>query len=147
MLDFTVAKPDNAFASIGNRVVMGDHDDGEAFFVQFIQEGEDITAGFGIEIAGWFVSQKQGWVGDQCSSDCHPLLLAAGKFAWSVAKPIAKPDSLEHVDRSLLPLDSGDGLVEQRHFDIFRDGQGADQVEGLEDESDAASSDRAEGFI
>src|SRR3989304_5051475 len=64
---------------LGGLRVMGDHDDGLAMLpVELLQQAEDLLGGLAVEVAGRFVADQEGRVGDDRPGDCPALLLAAG---------------------------------------------------------------------
>src|SRR5690606_12627148 len=71
---------------LGGLRVVGDHDDGLAVLaVEHLQQAQDLVGGLAVEVAGGFVADQQGGVGDQGAGDRHALFLAAGKFVGLVA--------------------------------------------------------------
>src|SRR5262245_51608428 len=61
--------------------LMGDEDNSIALLIEAFEQRHDLFAGFGIEVAGWLVSQNDRRIVDQCPGNCHPLALSARKFA------------------------------------------------------------------
>ena len=50
-------------------------------------------AGLFVQVPRWLISQHQGWLIDQRTGDCHPLLLAAGQRPVDGApQPVAQSD-------------------------------------------------------
>ena len=89
--DHPIADPDHAFGGAGDVFIVGDEDDGNAFFlVELLEELQDFFAGAGIEISGGLVGKQQGGMIDQCPGDGDPLLLAAGKLRGFVVEVISK---------------------------------------------------------
>ena len=59
-------------------LVMRDHHDGlVVMLVEISQQDQDIVGGLAVQVAGGFITQKQGGIGDDGAGDAHPLLLAA----------------------------------------------------------------------
>jgi hypothetical protein len=90
-LDLAVHQADYASAVIGNVLVMGDDYDGVAMLVQFVEHRHHVSTGAGIQIAGRFVCQQNGWFTDQGASDGHTLSLAARELVWQMMQAIAQP--------------------------------------------------------
>lgn len=58
--------------------------------------------------------------------------------------PVGKPHLLQGADTELLTGTAGESAVKKGQFHIFIGGQGGDQVEPLEDESDLPVADPAQ---
>ena len=60
---------------------MGNHDNGLVELLAGpLQKGDDLLAGFGIQVAGGLVGQDNGRFGSQGPGDGHPLLLPPGQL-------------------------------------------------------------------
>ena len=59
---------------------VGDHDDGDALVVEFLEHAHDFDARLAVEVAGRLVGQQQRRLVDQRAGDGDALLLAAGKL-------------------------------------------------------------------
>ena len=74
---------------------VGDDDDFcLASAVQFFKKREDFIAGFGVEIAGRFVSEKDGRVVDQGASNGDALFLAAGELIGAMLHALREADAI-----------------------------------------------------
>ena len=51
-----------------------------------LQKGDDLLAGFGIQVAGGLVGQDNGRFGSQGPGDGHPLLLPPGQLVGHAAQ-------------------------------------------------------------
>jgi hypothetical protein len=60
--------------------VVGDHDQGDAAFVEGLQGAHHLGAGVMVEITGRLVGKDQTRLGDSCTGDGDPLALAAGEL-------------------------------------------------------------------
>ena len=69
--------------------------------------------------------------------DCHPLLLTSRQLRRQVASPVAQTDCLQCAKRPLPRLLGWDPHYQERHFDILSSRENWQQVERLEDESEA----------
>ena len=70
-----------------------------------------------------------------------PLLLAPGRLAREMLRPLTHPDAFQRCEDPRLPLCGPHAGINQRQLDVLVDGQIANQVEALEDESDFAVAD------
>ena len=124
--------------SVGNGggflAVSGENRGGVLFASEALQKIEDHITGGGVEIAGGLVGEKELWRVHQRAGDGHALHLAAGEL---VRKTVA--EAVE-FDPAQTFAGGGAGMAdaseEQRQFDIFEDGEGVQELEGLEDEAD-----------
>jgi hypothetical protein len=57
-LDDAVLDIDDAVGVLGDVVLVGDKDDGVAFGMQAVEEGHDLVAGLGVEVAGGLVGKN-----------------------------------------------------------------------------------------
>jgi len=86
-----------------------------------------------IQIAGWFIGQKQPWIVNQGSRQRHTLLFTARKFAGAMVCPILQTNLPEpicsHRERLLLPPPRGGftfrssllfAACQQRHGHVFQ---------------------------
>ena len=91
-----VADPDDAAGVRGHRGVVGHQDDRQAVLaVELPEEGEDLLAGLGVEVAGGLVGDQERAAVDQRPGDRDPLLLAAREPRRLVVEPVAQADPLE----------------------------------------------------
>src|SRR5690606_21329448 len=92
----------------GDRVV-GDHDDGLAQFAGgFAEEGQDLGAGAGVEVAGGLVGVDHLGRAQQGPGHRHPLLLAAGELGGQVVQARTQPGDLDEAGEPL-PVDGALG--------------------------------------
>jgi hypothetical protein len=73
---------------------MGGHDHDPARLGQRPQQLEHPLDLDVVQVGGGLVGQDQRRVVGQGPGDGHPLLLAAGQVAGTVAEPVAQPDAL-----------------------------------------------------
>jgi len=85
-----VAHDDHALAIGGNVQFVRDHDDGDAGFVQLLEQAHEFNAGAGVEVAGRFVGEQHFRPADERAGDGDPLLLSARKLAGKVVAPLAE---------------------------------------------------------
>ena len=137
LADESVLDMDDLVGFVGNAAFMGDDDDRHPVgLVKFFQEFHDFDRGPGVERACRFVRQDDVGVRNQGAGDRDTLFLPAGHLIREMARPIFQAEAVEIFHRHRLPLFPADPLVEQRQFNVFEGRFEADQVIGLEDESD-----------
>ena len=136
-LDQPVAHPQLPTRPGGDLVVVGDEHDGDpALGVEPFQDGHDLGAGAGVEVAGRLVGEQQRRVADERAGDGDPLLLTAGHLRGSMTEAMAQPDRLKRRDRALLAFGPADSAVDQGQRDVVHGAGARQQLEGLEDEAD-----------
>jgi hypothetical protein len=81
---------------VGGHVgLVGHHQHGDAVVaVQRQQQAHDLVAALGVEVAGGFVGQHHGGLGDDGARNGHALLLAARQFGRRVVFPAAQAHRL-----------------------------------------------------
>ena len=82
--DLAVADVDDAMSVFGDVGLVGDEHDGVALGVERVEEGHDLDAGFGVEVAGGLVGEDDGRAVDQGAGDGDALALAAGELVGLV---------------------------------------------------------------
>src|SRR2546429_1067363 len=105
--------------------------------MQLAQQLHDGFAVGRVEVPGRLVSQESRGASEAGSRRRRPLLLAAGQLRWVMLRPVRHPRPLERRLRPLLALGAGHATVSEWQLDVLVHGQVADQVERLENESDA----------
>ena len=102
-------------------------------------EAQDLGAGLRVDIAGGLVGKHDLGPAGERASHRDALLLTARELRRSVTKPRAQPDD---VDDALEPLRVGVVAGEvHRERDVLARGQRGNEIEGLEDETEAIASD------
>src|ERR1700690_2126696 len=86
---------DGSVGGGGHVCIVGDQDDRPAESMEASEEIQDLGARMAVEIAGRFVGQDQGGLGDDGAGDADSLLLPAGELRWFVAHSIAETQTLE----------------------------------------------------
>jgi hypothetical protein len=101
------------------------------------QERQHGVARLGVEVAGRLVREDHHRTGHQRARDRDALLLAARQLGWPVAAALLQPDGDEQpLEPLAVDLVAGDP---RRQQDVLLDRQGRQQIERLEDETDARS--------
>ena len=123
---------------MGDIQLVGDHHDGDALVIEFLEHAHDFRAGAGIEIAGGLVCQEQGGLVGERPGDGDALLLAAGELVGFVACAVPEADGIQGLQGTLAQLGSGQALaaVEHGQLDVLQGGGSGQEVEALEDEAD-----------
>src|SRR5271168_2981321 len=104
--------------------------------MEFVEEGHDLVAGLGVEVAGGFVGEDDGGFVDQSAGDGDALTLAAGEFVGLVHHAAAEADGFEDTLCSLGASSRGCAVVDERQLYVVKRGGAGEEVEGLEDEAD-----------
>lgn len=84
-----VADIDDAAGMLGGESLMSDQDDGMARFIEALEDGHDLDAGLGIQIAGRLVGKDDFRAVDQGAGNSDALLLAAGDLIGEKIQPMA----------------------------------------------------------
>ena len=87
-----VVELDHAIGAPGNRLVVGDHHDGQTLVMLGGDEVEDFAPRGLIEIAGGFIGKENLGFVHQGPGNRHPLTLASGEFAGPVGKSMLEAE-------------------------------------------------------
>ena len=79
------------------RNIVGRHDDRRAEAVERRQQVQDALRHFGIDVAGWLVSDQQLRPGDHGAGDGDTLLLAARQRWRASAGPVGETNPGQHL--------------------------------------------------
>ena len=124
---------------------MGDHEDGgSALPVQHLQPLQQHAGGLGVQGPGGLVGQHQGGVGDDGPGGGAPLLLSAGHLVGVLVQAVADAQQLGgllHPGADLPRRSAHDG---QGQSDVFKGGEGVQQVAVLEDEAQSLPAEPGE---
>jgi hypothetical protein len=107
---------------------------GPGVAVQFEHDLDHFLARFGVEIAGWFVGEKDFRLVDKGTGQSDPLLFAAGKLRRVVVTPFSQADPLQQIERERPCAAIAAQL--QRHGHVFQRGQRRNELEVLKNKSD-----------
>ncbi len=75
--DNPVKNGDDPVGIFGNIGLVGYEDNGIALGVELVEEGHDLIACFGVEVAGWLVGENDRRVVDERARDGYALALAS----------------------------------------------------------------------
>jgi hypothetical protein len=78
--DFAISHTDGTFGMGGNIMFVGDHHDGRALIVEFMQDVDDFNAGLRVQVASGFIGQDERWTIDQGTGYGDALLLPTGEL-------------------------------------------------------------------
>jgi hypothetical protein len=134
--DASIKQMDGAIRVLRVSRIVSHHADRCPFAIQFAQQIHDGFAVAGVQIAGGLVREQNRWSASKRPSHSHSLLLTAGKLRWVMLHAMRHADLLQRLLDALLPLARRHTAVRQRQLNIFVNGQIADQVERLENETD-----------
>jgi hypothetical protein len=140
---------DGDFLGIGSyRRFVRDHHDGFAVDGGEIAEkfADDFAIG-AVEIAGGFVGEENGGIHDESAADGNALLLAA---AHGVGAMLAAIEEAEIGQEGVGFFQAGGSISALEHegkHDVFLCGQSGDEIEGLENEADAAAAEEGQVVV
>jgi hypothetical protein len=132
------------FGDVG---LVGDEDDGVALGLEIVEEGHDLDAGLGVEVAGGLVGEDDGGVVDQGAGDGDALALSAGELVGLVVHAGFEVDVAQGLFGALDALGGGGAVVDERQLDVVQSGGAGQQVEGLEDEADFLVADAGQFVV
>src|SRR5271155_3157675 len=141
--DDAVADGDDAVGVFGDVGLVGDDDDGVAVGVELVEEGHDLVAGLGVEVAGGLVGEDDGGAIDEGAGDGNTLLFAAGELIGAVIEAALDAEDVGEMVKELaveglraVAAEVGDVVGD---LDVAERGERGQQVEALEDEADAGA--------
>ena len=135
--DAAVAQMDATVADGGGLLAVGDEQEGGARLVgQLAQEGENVGAVGGIEVAGGFVGENQVGPVDQRAGDGDALLFAAGELGGQGGGAMGEADAVEEAMDAGALFGRGNADELERQRDVFLGGERGQQVEKLEHRAD-----------
>src|SRR5436190_16497298 len=136
--DATVEEMDCAVGVLGKPLVVRDHTDRRAALVQFLEQRHDRFAVPRIEVARRFVGEQDRRLTRESARHRDTLLLTTGKLTRKMLRTMAHADALQRFEDKLLALTRGHPAISERQLDVLINGEVADQVKALENESDLA---------
>ena len=105
-------------------------------FVEVVEEGHDLVAGFGVEVSGGLVCEDDGGVVDQGAGDGDALALAARELVGLCIMRAPRLTDSSDLFGAGDALVGGCAVVDEGQLDVVQGGGAGEQVEGLEDEAD-----------
>ena len=120
-------------------IVRHHHDRELALVAEPAEQGHDLRAGAAVEIAGGLVGEQEHGTRRERARDGDPLLLAPRQLGGNVLHPRREPHLGESGPRSFLRLAVGPAVDAEGQGDVFDGRENRHQVEGLEDESETAT--------
>lgn len=117
--------------------VVSCHDEGFVRLAgQFEEQPHNRLAGIFIQVAGWLIGEQQrGVVGDSPQNG-NALLLPPGKVIGEGVLAVLQADPLDEVVDLVLSRRCQAVVQLEGQGDIFKDGQGGDEIKKLEDKAD-----------
>ena len=106
------------------------------FIPQFREQVEYLLGGVGVEVPGGLVGHDERRIGDDRPGDPHPLLLAAGELAGTMAEAVGQADQLQRRQHLAAPLRRRQRQQEQRQLDVLVGCQHRQEVIELEDKAE-----------
>ena len=120
---------------------MGDHDDGGATGVEFLEQAEYLLAVGTVEVARRLIGEDHVGARHDGARYGHALLLAAGQLMGEVLGAVGDVHAAHGLGDALLALSRRDAHVEQRQGDVLLYVQLVDEVETLEHEAQTTLAD------
>jgi len=136
--DLPVADFEDPMGDVRNTRIMRHHQDRLlVLLVQTAKEIEDLLSRLRVELARGFVRQEERRVVCEGNRDRDPLLFAAAQFVRSMDGPLGHPDEFQEFLPPFVPDGGSLRRESHRELDVLLRGEGRDEVEELEDETDA----------
>ncbi len=134
--NLAVAELDDPIGVAGNLAVMGNENNGMAIIMQFFEDLHDLLAAGPVEGSGRFVGEDDVAAVHQGPGDGNPLLLPAGQLAGPMVEPVGHPQPPQQQRGMGPPTALVDTGIDRRDLDIFKGGEGGEQMVALEDEAE-----------
>ena len=116
--DDAIADGDDTVGVLGDVGLMGNEDDGVSLGMELIEEGHDLVAGFGIEVAGGLVGEDDGGAVDEGAGNGDALALATGELVGLVHHAGAEADGFEDFSGACGALGCGGAVVNEGKLDV-----------------------------
>src|SRR3954469_16734258 len=94
LYDFSIHERDPSLRACGDGGIVRDEDDRLVVRGQLFEDGDDVGAGFLIEVAGRLVGEDQRRIVDERSGDGDALALAAGELVRTMLGALLQTDAL-----------------------------------------------------
>ena len=111
---------------------MGNHNNRNAFVIQFLEKIHYLFAGGAVQSAGRFIGKKNFRMVDDSTGNGNTLLLSAGKLCGTEMETIAEAYPFQGFCGQRNTLLFGNAGVDQRQINIFKGGLLWQQVKALE---------------
>lgn len=135
--DDAVRQADDFVRLVGDRLFVGDADDGHAHVdVHAAQQVHHLLRGDAVQCARGFVCEDDLRFVDQRPRDGHALFLTARHLVGHVFGPLLQAQHVEVFEGEGVALAAGDALIVEWQGDVFDGVLVVDQVEGLENIAD-----------
>ena len=126
--------------TLGQRPLVGDHDDGHTeLILKFAEQGEDRDAGIRVEMSRWFVGEQDTRAIDESAGDRDALLFATRKLSGTMAGAVAQLDAIEGFANALLALGTVHLGEAEGKLDVFFEGHARKELKGLKDDANGAA--------
>ena len=103
----------------------------------FAEQVNDFTGELFIQRAGRLITEQQRWFPNERTSNSHTLLFTAGESGDGCIRSVAQPQQGESVRNPLCSFSFGHATVDERQLNVAVHILMLDEVERLEDETDA----------
>src|SRR3954454_24137579 len=102
--DFSIHERDPSLRARGDGGIVRDQDDRLVVRGELFEDGDDVGAGFLIEVAGRLVREDERWIVDQRTGDGDALALATRELFGTMLRALLQADALERFERALTAL-------------------------------------------
>ena len=133
--DLAIEEMNGPVGELGVARIMSDHADGGAFTVEFAQQFDHRLAVLGVQVPGGLIRQQNRRLAGQRASHGHTLLLTAGELGRIMLHAVRHPHPFQRLLYALFAFRGRHATVSQRQLHVFINVQIADEVEGLENET------------
>src|SRR5262249_19528804 len=116
-------------------VVSGDEQADALLVCRPTQEGGNVAASAGVEIARWLIGYEETGGVDECAGQRYSLLFAARKFQRTVMRPLSKPHLLQRLACARGPLVARCMPDTQHELDVLLGGEQREEVCVLEEDA------------
>jgi hypothetical protein len=136
--DSTIEKVHRAIRLKRVSRIVGYHADRRAVAVQSLQKFHNGLTIPRVQISRGLVRQQDRRLAGKCPGYSDALLLASGELRRIMLHPVNHLNFFQSLLNPSLPFDRRDAAIGQREFDVFSHREIANQIEGLENESNFA---------
>src|SRR5215831_20183670 len=135
-LEFAIQHMDQAICHMNESRIVSDHQYRSS---RLMQLAKHLHYGFSVgrvQVPGWLVGQQYSRRTDDCPGDRDSLLLASRQLSRSPPGLVTYTDPFERPGHQFFSLGRPHFAVRQGLFDVFENGEVADEIEVLKYEAD-----------
>jgi len=146
-LHHPISESDNPFGVGGKVCCVGDHNDGLALMMKFLEEFHNFTSGDRVEIPSRFIREDNLWVIEECSGDSDALLLSSRELSGHTGKLITQAEAIHKGFCTIKTLSRVEPGVDSWKCYVFERIKAREEIELLEYETDFAIANIGERLI